>query len=244
MTIRVFVNGAHGKMGQLTVKTLNEHSQFNVVGEGVRGQDLAAAIKDSKANVVIDFTNADVVLQNTLTILETGTHAVIGTSGFLKKNVQQVADMCERLKIGAIIAPNFSLGAVLMIKAAQEIVKYLPNVEVIEMHHPDKADSPSGTAARTAEILAESRLELPISNPKARDVLPGARGANYQNVPIHAVRLPGYMAHQQILFGSTGESLTIRHDSIDRECFMPGVILACEKVMGLNKLVYGLENIL
>jgi len=241
--IRILVNGAHGKMGQLTVNTLSKHADFNVVGETGRGYDLATAIKNSTPDVVIDFTSAEVVLENTKTIIDCGARPVIGTSGLLAKNVADLQELCVKKKLGGIIAPNFSVGAVLVMKHAQEIAKYFPEVEIIEMHHRDKLDSPSGTAVRTAELLAQARTSIPNA-PKLRETVAGARGANYQNIPIHAVRLPGFVAHQQIIFGSMGETLTLRHDSIDRQAFMPGVILACKKVLELKSLVYGLENIL
>lgn len=243
MAIKILVNGAHGKMGQYTVKTLSSQPNLSVVGETGSEQDLATEIKRTNAQVVVDFTNADCVLKNAETIIESGAHPVIGTSGLKQDAIKKLSDRCEKLKLGGIIAPNFSLGAVLMMKYAQEIAKYFSDVEIIEMHHAGKLDSPSGTAVRTAEMLSSVRSAKPDEK-KRRETIPGARGANYQQIPIHAIRLPGLVAHQQIIFGGTGETLTLRHDSIDRECFMPGVVLACNKVLGLDKLVIGLENIL
>lgn len=243
MPIRVLINGAQGKMGQLTVKTLAAHEDFTLVGELTRQHNLASEIKNSKAEVVVDFTNANSVLKNTETILESGAHPVIGTSGLTQETVTQLQERAATLKLGGIIAPNFSLGAVLLMKHAQEIAKYFPHVEIIEMHHDGKLDSPSGTAVRAAEMLASSRA-TPPSPKNLRETIPGSRGALYQDIPIHAIRLPGLVAHLQILFGGTGETLTLRHDSIDRLCFMPGVVLACQKVRGLEKLAYGLEQIL
>lgn len=243
MTIRILVNGALGKMGQCTVKTLLSQPNMFVAGETGAKDNLAAEIKQSKADVVVDFTNADVVLKNTETIIESGARPVIGTSGLKQDAIKKLAERCAQLKLGALIVPNFSLGAVLMMKYAQEIAKYFSQVEIIEMHHAGKLDSPSGTAVRTAEMLSTVRSIAPDEK-KRKETIPGARGATYQNIPIHAIRLPGLVAHQQIIFGGTGETLTLRHDSIDRECFMPGVVLACKKVMELDKLVVGLENIL
>jgi 4-hydroxy-tetrahydrodipicolinate reductase len=245
MPINVLVNGAFGRMGQLTVKTLSASALFNVVGQTGREYDLTKSIKDSGAEVVVDFTRADVVFANASTIIEAGARPVIGTSGLTVEQIQQLEKKCAAAKLGGIIAPNFSLGAVLMMKYAAEIAKYMPNIEIIEMHHDKKADSPSGTSMRTAELLAKAAGQsLNQAIKPAHETVPGSRGANYQGIPIHAVRLPGFLAHQQIIFGSTGETLTLRHDSIDRESFMPGIRLACEKVMQLDRLVYGLEGIL
>lgn len=244
MSIRILVNGANGKMGQITVQTLTQHSNFTVVGTTGRGDNLAEEIKKSKAQVVVDLTNADVVLKNIQTIIEAGAHPVIGTSGLVKEQIIKLQEQCTKLKLGGLIVPNFSVGAVLMMKCAKEIAKYFPNVEIIEMHHDGKLDSPSGTAVRTAEMIAEARVNNPSIPLNVRETIPGARGACYQQTPIHAVRLAGMVAHQQVIFGSLGETLTIRHDAIDRQCFMAGMLLACNKVSELKTLVYGLEHIL
>ncbi len=244
MPLRVLVNGANGKMGQITVKTLSNHPEFTLVGATGRNDNLIEEIKKNNAQVVVDFTNAETILKNIQTIIEAGAHPVIGTSGILKDQVAQLQKRCSELKLGGIIAPNFSIGAVLMMKYAREISKYFSDIEIIEMHHNGKLDSPSGTAIRTAEMIAETRRGMPSLPKTTRETIPGARGANYLHTPIHSVRLPGLVAHQQVIFGELGETLTLRHDSIDRQCFMPGVILACKKVMELQKLVYGLEHIL
>ena len=182
-------------------------------------------------------------LKNTETIIECGACPVIGTSGLLKEQIQALEKRCFELKRGGIIAPNFSLGAVLLMKYAANIAKYFPQVEIIEMHHAQKLDSPSGTAIRTAELIAKERTSAK-QNTRTLETIPGARGATYEDIPIHAVRLPGLIASQQIIFGGLGETLTLRHDTIDRQSFMSGVILACRKVLQLNHLVYGLENLL
>ncbi len=244
MTIRVIINGAHGKMGQATALALANNPDFMVVGKLGRNDNLATEIKNTKAQVVIDLTNADSVLENTRIIIDAGAHPVIGTSGLVHDQIKLLQDRCAKLKLGGIIAPNFSLGAVLMMKHAQEIAKYFPQVEIIEMHHAGKLDSPSGTAVRTAEMLAAARKKPANEQKNTRETIPGARGASYQNIPIHAIRLPGLIAQQQIIFGGTGETLTLRHDTLDRQCFMPGVCLASKKVLELKELVYGLENIL
>jgi 4-hydroxy-tetrahydrodipicolinate reductase len=245
MNIRVLVSGATGRMGQLTVKTLSAHPDFSLVGTTNRTDNLSTEIQKSQAQVVIDFTQAEVALRNTQLIIDAGAHPVIGTSGLMQDQITLLQERCAKLKLGGIIAPNFSLGAILMMKYAQKIVKYFPEVEIIEMHHAGKLDSPSGTAIRTAEMLAEARPSTPsTSSTTHRDTILGARGANYQHVPIHSIRLPGLMAHEQVIFGGAGETLRISYDTIDRQCYMPGVILACQKVIHLDKLVYGLEAIM
>jgi len=244
MPINILVNGAFGRMGQMTVNTLLAHPEFAVVGQTSREYDLKAAIKDSQAEVVVDFTHPSAVYANLMTIIEAGARPVIGTSGLTKEQIKSAQKKCAELKRGGIIAPNFSLGAVLMMKYAKEIAQHMSHAEIIEMHHDGKADSPSGTAMRSAELLAQANIHLNQPAKPSRETIPGARGASYHNIPIHAVRLPGLVAHQQILFGGLGETLTLRHDSYDRQCFMPGVCFACEKVITLDKLVYGLEELL
>lgn len=244
MSINILINGAFGRMGQMTVNAISEHPGFVLVGQTGREYDLKKAIKDSNAQVVVDFTHPQSVFANAEAIIETGAHPVIGTTGLTLDQVRTLQTRCASQKLGGIIAPNFSLGGVLMMKYAQEIVKYMPNVEIIEMHHDAKADSPSGTAIRSADLLADACHSVNQPSKPSHETIPHARGANHRGVPIHAVRLPGLLAHQKIMFGTLGETLTISHDSIDRLCFMPGVCLACEKVMTLDKLIYGLEHIL
>ncbi|MHB1946523.1 MAG: 4-hydroxy-tetrahydrodipicolinate reductase [Gammaproteobacteria bacterium] len=244
MSIRVLINGANGKMGQQAVKAVTNDPDFTLVATCGRNNNLAEEIKKSKAQVVVDLTNAESVLNNIQIIIDAGVHPVIGTSGLVKDDVERLQKRCAQLKLGGIIVPNFSLGAVLLIKSAQEIAKYFPEVEIVEMHHNQKLDSPSGTAIRAAEIISDSRASTPSKLINSRETISGSRGANYQDIPIHAIRLPGFVAHLQVLFGGLGETITLRHDTIDRQCFMPGLLLACKKVMGLQNLVYGLEEIL
>ena len=244
MTIKVLVNGAFGRMGQMTTAAINEHPGLELVGQTGREYDLAKSIQDSGAEVVIDFTAPTAVFSNAKTIIASGARPVIGTSGLKAQEIETLKAECAKAGLGGVIAPHFSLGGVLMMKYAKEIAKYLPNVEIIEFHHDKKIDSPSGTSIRTAELLAQSRGNTtPPPKPQTENV-PGARGAVHQGIPIHSIRLPGLLAHQSIIFGESGETLTIRHDSIDRKCYMPGVTLACEKVMVLKELVVGLENLL
>lgn len=244
MTIKVLVNGAFGKMGQLVTQAVTEHKGLELVGQTGREYDLQKSIKDSGADVVIDLTTAESVFTNAAAIIEAGARPVIGTSGLSAADVKKLSAECARKKLGGIVVPNFSIGGVLMMKCAQDIAKYMPNVEIIEMHHNNKKDSPSGTAVRSAELLGKAVSHLNKNTHASHETLKGARGASLHNIPIHSIRLPGLLAHQAIIFGEPGETLTIRHDTIDRQSFMPGVCLACEKVMELDHMVYGLEEIL
>ena len=244
MTIKVIINGANGRMGQEAVKAVNEDNTLELVGKAGKEDNLSEFIKSLKAQVVVDLTTAEVGFDNTLTILEAGASAVVGTSGFMPEHIETIKERCKALNRGCIIAPNFSLGAVLMMKYAAEIAKYLPQAEIIEYHHDKKIDAPSGTAMKTAELIAQHRHENFKAITCEKELIQGARGAEHHGVPIHAVRLPGLVAHQQVIFGSHFETLCIKHDSLHRASFMPGILLCCKKVVTLNQLVYGLENIL
>ncbi|MGE3920810.1 MAG: 4-hydroxy-tetrahydrodipicolinate reductase, partial [Gammaproteobacteria bacterium] len=170
-------------------------------------------------------------------------HPVIGTTGLLAEQIQALQQMANEKKMGGIIAPNFSIGAALMMKFAAEAVEFLPQVEIIELHHDGKKDAPSGTAIKTAELINAKRKTIPAKK-HSEELFPGSRGANVNQIHIHSIRLPGFIAHQEVIFGGHNETLTIRHDSIHRSAFMPGVILACKKVIHLNHLVYGLDHLL
>lgn len=244
MPIKVLVNGAFGRMGQLTVKTLQNDPRFDLVGQTGREYDLSKSIRDSGAEVVVDFTTPEAVYKNISIIIDNNVHPVIGTSGLTLEQIATLQEKCAQLKLGGMVVPNFSLGAVLMMKYAQQIATYIPHVEIIEMHHENKVDSPSGTALRSADLIAKAVPTINKGAKKSKETLTGARGANDHGVPIHAIRLPGILAQQEIIFGNHGETLTLKHSSIDRQCFMPGVALACEKVVGLNRLIYGLEEVL
>ncbi|MFA4906300.1 MAG: 4-hydroxy-tetrahydrodipicolinate reductase [Candidatus Margulisiibacteriota bacterium] len=223
--IRVIVNGAKGKMGQETVKAVQRESDLVLVAQTDLGDNLAEAIKKNKAEVVVDFTQPDCVIDNLHAILESGAHAVVGTTGISKADLTKIEKLCEANKVNCLVAPNFAIGAVLMMQFAKEASKHLPKAEIIEMHNPQKKDRPSGTSLKTAEMMRE------------------AMGEN-ADIPIHSVRLPGLVAHQEVILGGVGQTLTIRHDSLSRESFMPGVVLAIRKIKKIKGLVYGLENIL
>lgn len=243
MQNRVIVNGANGKMGSLACKTIQEHPDFQLVASLSRNDDLQTAIASTQAQIVIDLTNADCVYSNSLIIVNQGAHPVIGTSGLLEEQIQTLRQLCEEKKLGGVIAPNFSISALLMMRFAAEAARLLPEVEIIEAHHPQKLDAPSGTAIKTAEVIAAAR-RIPKASLPLKELLPGARGATHHDVTIHSIRLPGILARQQIIFGNVGETLSITHDTIDRSSFMPGLILACQHVSELDTLYYGLEHLL
>ena len=241
--IRVLINGYKGRMGQESVKAVNEDPELDLVAQTDLNDDLPEIIKKNKAQVVLDFTHANVVMEVSECIIKSGARPVIGTSGLLAEQVQRLQKLCRKQNIGGVIAPNFAIGAVLMMKYSNDAAKYLPNAEVIELHHDEKMDAPSGTAIKTANLIADTRKPLSQITSE-EEILPGARGANLEGVRIHSVRLPGLIAHQEVIFGGKSQTLTIRHDSTHRESFMPGVCLACKKVLDLKELVYGLEHLL
>lgn len=238
---RIIVNGANGKMGALACKAIAEHPHFKLVGKLTRADNLYRAILDTQAQIVIDLTTKDCVYDNTSAIIRAGAHPVIGTSGLFDKEIDELKKRCDAQQLGGLIVPNFSIAAILMMRFAAIAARFLPEVEIIETHHPQKLDAPSGTAMKTAALIHESAQSTkPQSNLK--EMLPGARGAIYHGVPIHSLRLPGVLARQEVIFGNTGETLTVLHNTLDRSSFMPGLILACEKVMQLDTLYYGLDQ--
>lgn len=243
MKIRVIVNGAKGKMGRLACETINNHPDLELVAGLGRDDHLPDVISATKAQVVVELTRADCVYKNSLTIIESNAHPVIGASGLLPGQIKVLQEKCNEKKLGGIVVPNFSIGAVLMMRFAEAAAFFLPEVEIIEAHHQQKLDAPSGTAMKTAEMIGAARHGK--KNALAlKEILPGVRGGTHQEVNIHSLRLPGFLASQQVIFGNTGETLTITHNSIDRSCFMPGIILSCQKVGKLNTLYYGLEHLL
>ncbi len=262
--IRIIVAGFKGRMGSTATKMVLAHENFELVGvldpyaKEKNINELAeyseqnvpvfktkeALVNEIEAAVWIDFTIPDVAYKNTRFALEHKIAPVVGTTGFSEEQVLDLQKCAKEQKVGGLIAPNFAVGAVLMMQFAKKAVEYFPDVEIIELHHDNKLDAPSGTAIKTAEMLAEVRKSKKQGNPEEKETLPGARGANYDGMRIHSVRLPGLIAHQQVQFGSIGEGLTIRHDSYDRSSFMTGVALGCQKVVDLEELIYGLEHLL
>ncbi|KLO30103.1 dihydrodipicolinate reductase [Mycolicibacter heraklionensis] len=242
--MRVAVLGAKGKVGATMVAAVHAAQDLTLSAEVDAGDELSL-LTDSGTEVVIDFTHPAVVMDNLKFLIDNGIHAVVGTTGFTDERLAQVRSWIEAKPGSAVlIAPNFAIGAVLSMHFATQAAKYFESVEVIELHHPQKADAPSGTAARTAALIAEARKGLP-PNPDATSTgLPGARGADVDGVPVHSVRLAGLVAHQEVLFGTMGETLTIRHDSIDRTSFVPGVLLAVRRVAEFPGLTIGIESLL
>ena len=192
---------------------------------------------------VIDLTRADCVYANSMKIIDAGAHPIIGASGLTPAQRQSLRLRCDTLKLGGLIVPNFSISMVLMIRFAAEAARLLPDVEIVEAHHQHKLDSPSGTALNTADQIAAAREIYPKPN-HGTQILECARGAEYNGIRIHSIRLPGILAQQQVIFGSSGETLTLTHNTLDRNAFMPGLLLACQKVSSLDTLYNGLEHIL
>lgn len=245
MPINILINGAFGKMGRATVTSIATETDLKLVTTTTRSDDLAKAIQENHVDVVVDFTTPTAVFQNTKTIIESGARAVIGTTGLTTEQISELSQLCENKKIGCIIAPNFSIGAILLMRYAQDAATYFPDVEIIEYHHPKKLDAPSGTAKKTAELIAKNKLQPNLSAPIDSDLKNNAsRGLRYCDIPIHAVRSSGIFADEEVIFGNHSETFTLRHHASDRHAMMPGVFLCCRKVMALNELVFGMDNIL
>jgi 4-hydroxy-tetrahydrodipicolinate reductase len=242
--MRVGVLGAKGKVGATMVQAVEAADDLTFTA-GVDAGDPLTLFTDSQTEIVIDFTHPDVVMDNLKFLIDNGIHAVVGTTGFTDERIGQVkAWLADKPDVAVLIAPNFAIGAVLSMHFAKQAARFFESAEVIELHHPQKADAPSGTAARTARLIAEARKGLP-PNPDATSIgLEGARGADVDGIPVHSVRLAGLVAHQEVLFGTQGETLTIRHDSLDRTSFVPGVLLAVRTVGEHPGLTVGLEPLL
>ena len=241
--IRVGVLGANGRMGATACEAISAATDCELVA-ALDVADALAELVSKKTQVVVDFTTPDAVMANLDFLAKNDIHAVVGTTGFDADRLNIVSELFKQSKANIIIAPNFGLAAVLMMQFAQLAAPFFESAEIIEMHHPRKADAPSGTAKRTAELISEARNGLPAMPDASSDVVSGARGANISGIPVHSVRLQGLVAHQEVLFGGPGESLSIRHDSYDRESFMPGVLLAVRQVSNNPGLTFGLEGLL
>ena len=242
--MRVAVLGAKGKVGATMVQAVQDADDLTLSAEVDAGDPLSL-LTDTDTEVVIDFTHPDVVMDNLKFLIDNGIHAVVGTTGFTDERINQVqAWLADKPGVAVLIAPNFAIGAVLSMHFAQQAARFFESVEVIELHHPHKADAPSGTAARTARLIAEARKDLPPNPDATTTGLEGARGADVDGIPVHSVRLAGLVAHQEVLFGTQGETLTIRHDSIDRTSFVPGVLLAVRHVGERRGLTVGIEPLL
>lgn len=269
--IPVIVNGATGKMGREVIKAIDAASDLSLFGAVARrkeweGQDigeivgvgplevpvttdleglLCLASQEREIPVVVDLTHPDCIYENVRKAIAYGVRPVVGTTGLTPEQLQDLAEFAEKASVGCLVVPNFSIGMILLMQAAIQAARFYDHVEIIELHHDQKADAPSGTALKTAQMLAE--LGKPFNPPKVteKETLAGARGAvGPEQIRIHSVRLPGLVAHEEVLFGAPGELYTLRHDAMDRSCYMPGVLLCVRKVRDLSGLVYGLDKIL
>jgi 4-hydroxy-tetrahydrodipicolinate reductase len=264
MKKKVMVSGACGKMGQEVVKTIVEDQNNDLVGvvdvKNV-GQDiyeiiglaqekqcliennLEKAIKKTNPDVIIDFTSPKVVMDNIKTGLNNQVHMIVGTTGITETDQKTINKLTKKNKVNALIVPNFAIGAVLLMKFSAEAAKYMDDVEIIELHHNQKIDAPSGTSLKTAELINNNN-DFNKYNIEEIEKLEGARGGTKNGIHIHSVRLPGLVAHQEVIFGGEGQSLTLRHDSFDRKSFMPGVRMALDKIDIISGMIYGLEKIM
>ncbi|ANA82064.1 dihydrodipicolinate reductase [Paenibacillus vortex V453] len=260
--MKVAVVGAGGRMGKEVVKLVLGDEELELVAAvgksdagadagtlvglpacGIRvTSDLEMALVESRPDVMVDFTTPQFAYSNTALAIKHGVRPIIGTTGFTPEQIEELDKQCAEQNIGGLIAPNFSIGAILMMKFAAQAAKYLPHVEIIETHGDQKLDAPSGTSIKTAEMIAQNREEIRQGNPKEEEVIEGARGGYYNGFRIHSVRLPGVFAQQEVIFGGYGQSLKIRHDSYERAAYMPGVKMAMEKVMSYTGLVYGFDH--
>ncbi|MGM9885915.1 MAG: 4-hydroxy-tetrahydrodipicolinate reductase [Lactococcus sp.] len=253
--IKVIIAGYRGKMGSTAVNMVLEQEDFELVALFDTRADVTEAfgvpvftdkneLLTVESDVWIDFTQPAVAYEHTRFALEHGIRPVVGTTGFTDEQIKTLTEISRNQKIGGLIAPNFALGAVLLMQFSKVAAKYFPDVEIIELHHDQKKDAPSGTAVKTAELMAEVRQEKHQGASDEIESIAGARGADFDGMRIHSVRLPGLVAHQEVIFGSKGEGLTLRHDSYDRVSFMTGVALGVRQVMTVSELKYGLEHFL
>ena len=242
--INVAVLGARGRMGSEVVKAVEASDGLALVAALDMGDSLEQ-LKGSAAHVVVDFTTPDSVMDNLEFLINNGINVVVGTTGFDDAKLATVKGwLAKNPSVGVLIAPNFAIGAVLMMEFAEKAARYFESAEIIEFHHPAKVDAPSGTAARTAELMSAARKDAGLGQmpDETTTSLEGARGALVGGIPVHSVRARGLVAHQEVLFGGLGETLTIRHDSIDRAGFMPGVILGVRKIVNTPGLTHGLDK--
>ena len=243
--IKVGVLGARGRMGAEVVKAVEAATDLQLVAALDLGDSIESLLP-AGAQVVVDFTTPDSVMQNLKFLIANNIHAVVGTTGFDDSRIAEIKTWLKTSKSGVLIAPNLAIGAVLMMEFATKAAQYFESAEIIELHHPNKVDAPSGTAARTADLMSQARKSAGLgAMPDATNSsLDGARGANVGDIPVHSVRLRGLVAHQEVLLGGIGETLSIRHDSLDRVGFMPGVLIGIRNVVSHPGLTFGLEHFL
>ena len=255
MSIKVIIAGFKGKMGQAAYNMVTEDPALELVGlldpftperevAGVPVFNQKEDLSGVEADVWVDFTTPKVAYENTHFALEHGFAPVVGTTGFTSDEIKELVELSRQKELGGLIAPNFAVGAVLLMQFAAQAAKYFPDVEIIELHHDQKKDAPSGTAIKTAELISKVRHKKHQGAMDEKELLQGARGAEMDGMRIHSVRLPGLVAHQEVIFGGQGEGLTLRHDSYDRKSFMTGVNLGIKEVVKKKELVYGLEYLL
>ena len=253
--IKVIISGFIGRMGSTAVEMVNNDPKLELAAlldpfatekevAGVPVFNDKADVLSVAADVWVDFTIPDVAYDNTKFALENKICPVVGTTGFTEAQITELIALSKSKKVGGLIAPNFAIGAILVMEFAKKAAQYFPDVEIIELHHDNKKDAPSGTAIKTAELIKETRTYKKQGAADEVESIPGARGAEFDGMRIHSVRLPGLVAHQEVIFGAKGEGLTLRHDSYDRVSFMGGVNLGIKKVVNIDTLVYGLEHLL
>lgn len=255
--IKVAVCGALGRMGQEVVNAVKNAEGMELSAlidiaateqqiEGITVEkNLSAVLTKIKVDAVVDFTQPDSVYENAVTAINNGVKPIIGTTGLSDEQLKELENLSLQKGVGCLIAPNFAIGAVLMMKFSAMAAKYFQNAEIIELHHNQKKDAPSGTAIKTAQLMAKVQNDFANNNCTETELIKGSRGGKFDsNIHIHSVRMPGYVASQEVIFGAQGETFKIRHDSIDRKCFMSGVVLSIKYICENNNFVYGLENIL
>lgn len=260
--IRVVINGALGRMGQEITKTVVSDPGLRAVGAVEKevtqqylplteapeliplSANLEALLRTCDADVVVDFTNAEVAMAAARTAIKQKVNMVIGTTGLSEENLNEIERLCQTYKVGAIVAPNFSVGAAVMIRLSKLAAKFFNHAEIVEIHHDKKADAPSGTAIATAKAMSQSRGKPFLYPQVARQVLSNTRGGEIDGIAIHSMRLPGVLAEQEVVFGGAGETLSLRHNVISRECYVPGVILAIKEVTKRKGLTFGLDSLL
>ncbi|MBR5555076.1 4-hydroxy-tetrahydrodipicolinate reductase [bacterium] len=248
--IKVAVCGALGKMGQEVVAAVEASDDMQLVAKiDIASSEMYRTIEEAarveEIDVLVDFTQPKSIYENALYCLNNGIKMVIGTTGLTDEQIDNLKKLSAEKNTGCLIAPNFSTGAVLMMMFAKQAAKYFDNAEIIELHHNQKKDAPSGTAIKTAQLMAEANSDMAKGNCAEVETIEGSRGGtSYANIHIHSVRMPGYIASQEVIFGASGQILKVRHDSMDRKCYMQGVLLAVRHTFKENDFVYGLDNIL
>ncbi len=263
--IRVFVAGACGKMGMESVRNILKQEDMEIVGVSNiqnQGMDIGTvlglsplgllvsgslsleSLKKAEVDILVDFTNAKSAFINAKEAIRARVVPVIGATGLDSEEIAELKEIAKENNVGVFIAPNFALGAILMMKFAKETAKYFSHVDIIEYHHDNKLDAPSGTALKTAESISQIRKPIIQGHPNEYEKIPGSRGGDINGIHVHSVRLPGLVAHQEVIFGGLGQTLTIRHDAYTRETYMPGVMLAIRKSYKMTEFIIGLENFL